>query len=270
MAMGGQGIRRGAVRYFAALAAVVLCTFALCVEAHAAAATARKTAPSAPLVEGVRVHQIGSSQILVELRGTDMPLPASSNAGGAAIALYWRGARFPQNTDRKDWWDDFGWDVLRIEKGKSERWTRRYEDIPLVDEIRVSPSEGGVIMEIIGPRRLAVKSISGMAGSSRHRLILEAPPDVPSAPAPKPKPLPPGDPLSVSEPVALELRDVPLSDHNFVRRRAVPRGLRVSAAHARPFVRRFRKNSRSRLALRRGEDSRHGHDAPLQRLLRRY
>ena len=67
-------------------------------------------------------------------------------------------------------------------------------------------------MEIIGPRRLAVKSISGMAGSSRHRLILEAPPDVPAAPAPKQKPLPPGDPLSVSEPVALELRDVPLRD----------------------------------------------------------
>ena len=210
--MGGQGIRRGAVRYFAALAAVLLCVLALCGEAYAAAATARKTAPRAPLVEGVRVHQIGSSQILVELRGTDMPLPAASNAGGAAIALYWRGARFPQNTDRKDWWDDFGWDVLRIEKGKSERWTRRYEDIPLVDEIRVLSSDGGVIMEIIGPRRLAVKSISGMAGSSRHRLILEAPPDVPAAPAPKQKPLPPGDPLSVSEPVALELRDVLLHD----------------------------------------------------------
>ena len=148
--MGGQGIRRGAVRYFAALATVVLCVLALCGEAYAAAATARKTAPRAPLVEGVRVHQIGSSQILVELRGTDMPLPAASNAGGAAIALYWHGARFPQNTDRKDWWDDFGWDVLRIEKGKSERWTRRYEDIPLVDEIRVLSSDGGVIMEIIG------------------------------------------------------------------------------------------------------------------------
>lgn len=210
--MGGLGIRRGLVRYFAAFAAVLLCAFALRGEADAASASARKTAPSEPLVEGVRLHQIGSSQILVELRGTDMPLPAASNSGGAAIALYWRGARFPQNTDHKDWWDDFGWDVLKIEKSKSERWTRRYDDIPLVDEIRVSPSGGGVLMEISGPRRLAVKSVSGMAGSNRHRLILETPSYAPPTPTPKPKVPPPGDPLSVSRPVTIELRDAALRD----------------------------------------------------------
>lgn len=210
--MGGQGIRRRFIRYCAAFAAVLLCASALCGAADAVTATARKSAHTAPLLEGVRLHQIGSNQILVELRGTEMPLPAASDSGGAAIALYWRGARFPQNTDRKDWWDDFGWDVLKIEKGESERWTRRYEDIPLVDEIRVSPSGGGVLMEIVGPRRLVVKSLSGMAGSNRHRLILEAPYDVPSPSAPKPKVPPPGDPLSVSEPVTIELRDAALRD----------------------------------------------------------
>ena len=211
--MGGQGIYRGIVRFFAAFAAALLCASVLCGEASAVSATARKTVSTGPLVEGVRVHQIGSSQILVELRGTEMPLPAVSNGGGAAIALYWRGARFPQNADRRDWWDDFRWDVLKIEKGGSERWTRRYEDIPLVDEIRVFPADGGAVMEIIGPRRLVVKNVSGMAGSSRHRLILEAPPDVtPPVPAPEPRPLPPGDPLSVSEPVTLELRDISLRD----------------------------------------------------------
>lgn len=210
--MGGQGIRRGLVIYAAAFAAVLLSTFALCSEAPAVTATARKTVAAAPLIEGIRLHQIGACQVLVELRGTDMPLPDAWDGRGAAIALYWRGARFPQNTDRKDWWDDFGWDVLKIEKDRSGRWTRRYEDIPLVDEIRVSPSGDGVLMEIVGPRRLAVKSFSGMAGSSRHRLILETPPDVPPPSVPKPKLLPPDDPFSVSEPVTIELRDVALRD----------------------------------------------------------
>lgn len=210
--MDGQRIRRGLVKYAAALAVFLLCAVVFCCQSGDAAASARKTAPSAPLVEGVRLHQIGSTQVLVELRGTDMPLPAASDSGGAAIALYWRGARFPQNTDRKDWWDDFGWDVLKIEKGKSESWTRRFDEIPLVDEISVAPLDGGVLMEIVGPRPLSVKSLSGMAGSSRHRLILEAQPDAPPPSAPKQKVLPQGDPLSVSEPVTIELRDAALRD----------------------------------------------------------
>ncbi len=209
--MGGQGIYRRFVGRCAALVAVLLCALAFCGDAPAAA-SAERGVSAVPLIEGARLYQMGSNQILLELRGTEMPLPASLD-GGAAITLYWRGARFPQNTDRKEWWDDFGWEVFRLDKGKSESWTRRYEDIPLVDEIRVSPRSGGVVMEVVGPRKLIVKSLSGMAGSGRHRLILEAPSGAaPKLPAPAPKPLPPSDPMSAAAPVTLELRDVRLRD----------------------------------------------------------
>ncbi|OUO92686.1 secretin N-terminal domain-containing protein [Cloacibacillus sp. An23] len=208
--MGGQGIRRRIVARLAVCAVVFV--LAVCGEAFAVQAPARKIDGRAPSVEAVRVYQIGSNQLLLEFRGTDMPLPAAVNRDGAAAAFFWRGARFPRNADRKDWWNDFGWDVLKIERTQGERWTRRYDDIPLVDEIRVSPVSDGVLLEVIGPRPLAVKSLAGMAGSSRHRLILETPLDMPKPPSPKGPAPPPGDPLSVSSPVTLELRGAPLRD----------------------------------------------------------
>lgn len=191
----------------------LLCTALSCRNASAAVAFARKDIPARPVIEALRIYQIGSSQLLLELRGTDMPIPSAIERDGAAIRLFWRGARFPQSTDRKDWWDDFHWDVLKIDAAKSERWRRRYEDIPLLDEIRAAHEPGGAVVEIIGPRQLSVKNVSGMDGSGRHRLMLEALPETaPPQSAPKPKPLPDGDPLTISSPVSLELRDAPLRD----------------------------------------------------------
>ena len=198
---------------FCAAALFLLCVTPFCYEASAAAATARKNVTFQPVVEALRVYQIGSTQLVLEIRGTDMPLPMAIERQGAAIRLFWRGARFSQSTDRKDWWDEFHWEVLKIDTAKSESWRRRYDDIPLVDEVRVTPAEGGAVMEIVGPRELSVKKVSGMDGSSRHRLTLEAQPDVAVLPAvAKPMPLPDGDPMKISSPVSLELRDVQLRD----------------------------------------------------------
>ena len=198
---------------FCIAAFILLSPPLLCNDAWAAAATARKDVSVRPLVEALRVYQIGSTQLILEIRGTDMPLPAVIERNGAAIRLFWRGARFPQSTDRKNWWDDFHWEVLKIDAAKSDSWRRRYENIPLVDEVRAAPAEGGAAMEIIGPRALLLKSVSGMNGSARHRLVLEAQPEAPTFfPAPAQKPLPEGDPLTITSPVSLELRDVPLRD----------------------------------------------------------
>ena len=54
-------------------------------------------------------------------------------------------------------------------------------------------------MNIIGPKPLVLKDISGMPGSSRLRILLESPSDLTPPPLiPKARPVPAGDPLSIS------------------------------------------------------------------------
>ena len=119
-------------------------------------------------------------------------------------------------------------------------------------------------MEIIGPRRLAVKSISGMAGSSRHRLILEAPPEVPLRPrlsrslcrqatryrspslsrsscATSRCATRSGCSRSCAASTSSSTLPYQILRPQSRSTRAVSRGLRIFAAHARPFVRRSGK-----------------------------
>ncbi|MCE5201206.1 MAG: hypothetical protein LLF78_01655 [Synergistaceae bacterium] len=164
------------------------------------------------VIEAIKVRQIGSDQIVLELRGTSMSLPAVEENPSAALVLKWSGIRFPRDTDKKDWWDGYEWDVLRLDTQKSEEWWQKY-DYPLAQRIQVvSNDKQGVTMTIIGEKPLKVKKISGMSGSDRITLQLAAESDInlPSPPPPRPKTE--GDPLGMATPVTLELREVSVRD----------------------------------------------------------
>ena len=161
-----------------------------------------------PIIEGIKVRQIGSTQVILELRGTSISFPVQEPSSGTAIRLKWTGIRFPRNTDKKAWWDEYGWDVLTINQKKSDEWWQKYE-YNLVQKVSViSNDQEGLTMNVIGERPLKLKKIKGMAGSDWITLTLETESDiVPPAP-PKPKLAVQGDPLGMNSPVTLELRDV--------------------------------------------------------------
>ncbi|MDD4454703.1 MAG: hypothetical protein PHI67_05225 [Candidatus Methanomethylophilaceae archaeon] len=175
--------------------------------AYAVTVTAKAGEPKS-IIEGMKVRQVGSSQVMLELRGTSISLPVQGPTTGSAITLIWRDIRFPRNTDRQDWWDEYGWDVLGLKDKESEEWYQDYE-YNLVQRISVvSNDQQGLTMNVVGEKPLVLKKITGMAGSDRITLTLETVTDiVPPAP-PKPRAPVQGDPLGMYSPVTLELRDV--------------------------------------------------------------
>ena len=184
--------------------------FLLPSECCAISTEARKLSDESPVIEGMRLRQAGSDLMLIELRGTKLPHPEPVSTDSAA-ALFFRGARFPRNTDRKEWWDEFEWEILKLEGKKSEEWHQRY-DYPLVEEVKVTSGDGGITMRIIGPKPLEVKNISGMAGSDRLRITLQSPRETTPPVQPKARVISPGDPVTVTDPVTLEVRDISVRD----------------------------------------------------------
>ncbi len=173
-----------------------------------AVTTTAKTGELTSVIEGMKVWQIGSSQIRLELRGTSISLPVQGPSGGSAITLIWKDIRFPRNTDKKDWWDEYGWDILRIKEKESEEWYQEYE-YNLVQRVSViSNDQQGLTMNIVGEKPLVLKKITGMPGSDRITLALETVTDIAPPIPPKPRAPVQGDPLGMYSPVTLELRDI--------------------------------------------------------------
>lgn len=210
--MGKQKIsNRSVIKSFMTLtiflsAALYMAYCSVC-PAYAVTVTAKAGEPKS-IIEGMKVRQVGSSQVMLELRGTSISLPVQGPTTGSAITLIWRDIRFPRNTDRQDWWDEYGWDVLGLKDKESEEWYQDYE-YNLVQRISVvSNDQQGLTMNVVGEKPLVLKKITGMAGSDWITLTLETVTDiVPPAP-PKPRAPVQGDPLGMYSPVTLELRDV--------------------------------------------------------------
>lgn len=173
-----------------------------------AVTTTAKTGEPKSVIEGMKVRQIGSNQVMLELRGTSISLPVQGPTTGSAITLVWKDIRFPRNTDKKDWWDEYGWDILRLKEKESEEWYQEYE-YNLVQRISVlSNDQQGLTMGVVGEKPLILKKITGMSGSDRITLTLETVTDIVPPSPPKPRPAVQGDPLGMYSPVTLELRDI--------------------------------------------------------------
>ncbi len=190
-------------------AALISAFFSLnCIQSALAVTPEAQTGEIKSIIEGLKVRQIGSDEILLELRGTKMSIPAQIKDQSSAALLQWRGIRFPRDTDKKDWWDGYGWSVLRIDTEKSQEWWQDY-DLPLAQRVQVVSNDlEGLNMMIIGEKPLKVKKVLGMPGSDSIKIYLRAETDiVPPAPQP-PKAMPKGDPMGMYSPVTLELREV--------------------------------------------------------------
>jgi type IV pilus assembly protein PilQ len=171
--------------------------------------TEARTGEINSIIEGLRITQLGTYEVVLELRGTKMSYPVQIDDPSAAAVLDWSGIRFPRDTDKKDWWDEYGWSVLRIDLKKSDEWWQKY-DLPLVQRIQVlSNDKNGLRMIVTGEKPLKIKKIYGMPGSDTLKIQLKA--ETPDIVPPQPKPPRPkvqGDPMGMYSPVTLELRDV--------------------------------------------------------------
>lgn len=173
-----------------------------------AANTEARTSEIKSIIEGIKVRQIGSQQLVIELRGTKMSHPVQIADPSVAAALEWSNIRFPRDTDKKDWWEDYGWSVLRLDLEKSQEWWQKY-DLQLAQRIQVvSNDKEGLKMTIIGEKPLKVKNITGMPGSDLVTIVLESETDIVPPKTAKERPKVEGDPLGMYTPVTLELREV--------------------------------------------------------------
>ena len=164
------------------------------------------------IIEGLKVRQIGSDTMIVEFRGTKLTLPYAVSDLKYALVLEWPDIRFPRNTDKQAWWDEYGWDILKIDRKKSDNWGQKY-DFPLFQRIEVTSTDvGGIKMCITAEKPLNIKTVSGMSGSDVITLQLQADSGIVPPKAPAPRVMQPGDPLGMYTPVTLELRDVSVKD----------------------------------------------------------
>ena len=168
-------------------AALMTAFFTLnCIQPALAVTPEAETGEIKSVIEGLKVRQIGSDELLLELRGTKMSIPSQVKDSSSAALLQWKGIRFPRDTDKKDWWDEYEWSVMRPNKAKSNEWWQKF-DYSLVQRIQVvSNDQNGVRLMITGEKPLSIKKVIGMNGSDAITLELYAESDVvpPKEPTP--------------------------------------------------------------------------------------
>lgn len=162
-----------------------------------------------PVLSGIQVTQMGGSALLVNFRGREIPLPRVVSApGDAKLVLQWDGIRFPQNTDKEDWWDSFEWDVLNLAGKKDNTWWKQYE-FPLLNRINAEPvGKENVKLTFTSSKSLMVDKVEGVAGADNISLVLKVyEPPKESVAVKTPVVYAKGDPMGIKEPVTLHLSD---------------------------------------------------------------
>lgn len=205
------------------LLAVFMCAFFLHICGEQAFAQRKprmlepgRVAPGSPdlgVASGIRFSQSGGDKVLLTVRGLGLTHPTVASAPGSALVLRWAGTRFPQSTDRKDWWKDYGWDILTLKRKESDNWWKEY-NLPLVQRVVAESIDNQMIqIKIIGPNPLKIENIDGMAGSDQLVITLRLDRPMPVAQPPSgPRPLMPGDPMAIRAPVTMNFREAPLQD----------------------------------------------------------
>jgi len=144
---------------------------------------------------GITIHQVGSSLLFAEIRGSNLPLPRLLRSGSGYMIFFLEGAFIP-----------------------AERWTRNYT-FPLLSGVEAVNVEGGLELRLFTTQLLEVKEMTGTPPAPLYRLQLKVPgQEVTELPKKEEKPFPlvlqtgPKDPMAISSLVTLELRDTELKD----------------------------------------------------------
>ena len=162
-----------------------------------------------PVLSGLQPVQIGGDSLLLRVRGHELPHPRVVTAPGEnKLVLQWDGVRFPQRTDKRDWWDNYDWDILMLDTGSTSKWWKQY-DYPLLDRINAEPIDGNSLrLTFTSSKPLVVQKIEGAPGSDSTAIMLKVYEPVKSATAPAPVKVPAkGDPMTITSPVTLQIRD---------------------------------------------------------------
>ncbi len=151
--------------------------------------------PDAAMFGGVLVHQAGSSLLLVEVRGTNLPYPKLTRSDSGHLVFFFANASTP-----------------------AERWSRSYS-FPLLSGIEVINVEGGLEMRLFTNELLEVKEIKGTEPAPIYKLEIRVPTSASKEPPKEEISVPslalktgPKDPMTISTPVTLELRDTEIKD----------------------------------------------------------
>ncbi len=180
------------------IVAVMLFCFAVAsfMSGQAFAQTSSSTnAENTAVFGGIVVHQAGSNLLLIEIKGVNLPAPKITTSDSGHMIFFFEGASIP-----------------------AERWTRSYA-FPLLNGVEVVNVEGGLELRLFTTQLLEVKEMTDTPPAPLYRLQLRVPgQEVSELPKKEENPFPlalqtgPKDPMSITSPVTLELRDTELKD----------------------------------------------------------
>ncbi|MDR1885334.1 MAG: hypothetical protein LBQ56_03605 [Synergistaceae bacterium] len=162
-----------------------------------------------PVLAGIQVLQVGGDKILLRVRGFKIPQPRAVTAPGESqLILQWDEVRFPQSTDKRDWWDDFEWDILRLPlKPKRNEWWKQY-DFPLISRINVEEfDETSMRMIFSTSKPMVVENVEGIPGTDTLSVMLKAYEEPAPEKVERAVVYPKGDPMAIKAPVTLKLND---------------------------------------------------------------
>jgi type IV pilus assembly protein PilQ len=168
-----------------------------------------------PLLAGIRVLQLGEDTVIVHVRGYMIPEPRAVTAPGeGTLILQWDGARFPRNTDKRDWWDEYDWDVLKFPSNKNTfEWWKQY-DLPLLNRINASPFDvNSMRLTFTTAKPMVLDGVDGIPGSDAQTLRLRVYKE-PDAPKPEKPPVTyaKGDPMGIVTPIDVKFADANIKD----------------------------------------------------------
>jgi type IV pilus assembly protein PilQ len=140
-----------------------------------------------PVFEGIEANQ-GGNMLILEAKGTALPLPVVRGEESGRITLFWPGVSLPAG----------GWE--------------RVYNLPMLDRISLMQEERGLRMDVESPLPLSLKAPEGVPPLRRISLFFSPAYYRPQGPSPTPPPPAPaaGDPLQRTTPVTIDVRDMEL------------------------------------------------------------
>jgi len=144
-----------------------------------------------PTIGGLTVQQAGGRLAIVEVRGGSLPAPEILATDSDRLVLLFVGTVLP-----------------------SGFWEKAYS-VPLVKKVELSQEARGVKMTVFGNMRLHLKNVIGEAPANRLQLHIAVPSEEPMERLMEEVDTHGGsrhDPMGITEPVSLELRDSDLRD----------------------------------------------------------